>query len=66
LWADYRLLPGRTTNDPPDRVLAVEPLANHGSSGANVLFVDGSCEWWPVSRFLGPAKRAHSGTNGSD
>ena len=52
LWSDYRLLPGRSTNDPGDRILAIEPLGNHGSSGANVLFVDGSCQWWPVSRLL--------------
>jgi prepilin-type processing-associated H-X9-DG protein len=52
LWADYRLLPGRSTNDPPDRILAIEPLANHKSTGANVLFVDGSSQWWPASRVL--------------
>jgi prepilin-type processing-associated H-X9-DG protein len=55
LWADYRLLPGRSTNDPPDRILALEPLANHGSAGANVLFVDGGTQWWPASRLLGAA-----------
>ena len=55
LWADYRLLPGRSTNDPPDRILALEPLGNHGSAGANVLFVDGSTQWWALSRLLGPA-----------
>ena len=55
LWSDYRLLPGRTTNDPPDRILALEPLANHGSDGANVLFVDGSTQWWPALRLLGSA-----------
>jgi hypothetical protein len=55
LWTDYRLLPGRSTNDPPDRILALEPLGNHGSVGANVLFVDGGTQWWPVSRLLGPA-----------
>jgi prepilin-type processing-associated H-X9-DG protein len=53
LWADYRLLPGRTTNDPPDTVLALEPLINHESIGANVLFVDGSTQWWPAARVLG-------------
>lgn len=52
LWADYRLLPGRSTNDPPATILALEPLANHGSLGANVLFVDGSTAWWPASRVL--------------
>jgi prepilin-type processing-associated H-X9-DG protein len=55
LWSDYRLLPGRTTNDPPGRILALEPLGNHGSAGANVLFVDGGTQWWPVSRLLGTA-----------
>ena len=53
LSADYRLLPGRTTNDPPDTILAQEPLENHGSVGANVLFVDGGTQWWPASRFSG-------------
>ena len=52
LWADYRLIPGRTTNDPPDTVLAIEPLSNH-EKGANVLFVDGSSAWWPAERVLG-------------
>ena len=51
-WADYRLLPGRSTNDSPDRILAIEPLGNHGSVGANVLFVDGGTQWWPASRVL--------------
>jgi prepilin-type processing-associated H-X9-DG protein len=51
-WADYRLIPGRTTNDPPDTVLAIEPLSNH-KTGANVLFVDGSSQWWPAKRVLG-------------
>ena len=53
LWSDYRLIPGRTTNDPPDTVLAIEPLANHGATGGNVLFVDGSAQWWPMPRILG-------------
>ncbi len=52
LWADYRLLPGRSTNDPSDLILVIEPLGNHGSAGANVLFVDGSTQWWPASRVL--------------
>jgi prepilin-type processing-associated H-X9-DG protein len=56
LWADYRLIPGRTTNDPPGTILAVEPLANHGSTGANVLFVDGCNQWWPAWRILGREK----------
>ena len=55
LWSDYRLLPGRTTNNSPDRILALESLGNHGSIGANVLFVDGRTQWWPVSRLLGTA-----------
>ena len=59
LWADYRLLPGRSTNDPPDTILAVEPLGNHASTGANVLSVDGSTEWWPLSRLL----EARTGTS---
>jgi prepilin-type processing-associated H-X9-DG protein len=52
-WADYRLLPGRSKNDSRDAILAVEPLSNHKAAGANVLFVDGSTQWWPASRFLG-------------
>jgi len=52
LWADYRLIPGRTTNDPPNTVLAIELLSNH-KSGANVLFVDGSSTWWPAAKILG-------------
>jgi prepilin-type processing-associated H-X9-DG protein len=53
LWSDYRLLPGRSTNDLPETILALEPLANHKAAGANVLFVDGSTAWWPASRLLG-------------
>jgi prepilin-type processing-associated H-X9-DG protein len=53
LWADYRLIPGRSTNDPPDTILAIEPLENHASEGANVLFVDGSTAWWPLARVVG-------------
>jgi len=51
LWSDYRLIPGRTTNDPPSTVLAIEPLSNH-ETGANVLFVEGSSAWWPQSKVL--------------
>jgi prepilin-type processing-associated H-X9-DG protein len=51
-WCDYRLIPGRTTNDLPQTVLAIEPLSNH-KTGANVLFVDGSSQWWPANRVLG-------------
>jgi prepilin-type processing-associated H-X9-DG protein len=51
-WTDYRLIPGRTTNDQIDTVLAIEPLSNH-ETGANVLFVDGSSQWWPAKRVLG-------------
>ena len=53
LWTDYRLLPGRTTNNSADTILALEPLSNHGAAGANVLFVDGSTAWWPLSNLLG-------------
>lgn len=52
LWSDYRLIPGRTTNDSPDTVLAIEPLSNH-KTGANVLFVDGSSQWWPTAKVIG-------------
>jgi prepilin-type processing-associated H-X9-DG protein len=62
LWADYRLLSGRTTNDPSDRILALEPLGNHGSAGANVLFVDGGTQWWPLSRLLRPSLKASTRT----
>jgi prepilin-type processing-associated H-X9-DG protein len=58
LWADYRLLPGRSTHDPPNTILAIEPLGNHASTGANVLFVDGSTEWWPLARLLPPKQQA--------
>ena len=61
LWADYHLIPGRSTNDPPNTILALEPLANHRSAGANVLFVDGTTQWWPASRVLGVSVEA--GTN---
>jgi len=54
-WADYRLFPGRTTNNPPNTILALEPLANHNSAGANVLFVDGGTQWWPAARVQGAA-----------
>lgn len=52
LWSDYRLIPGRTTNDAPDTILAIEPLSNH-ETGANVLFVDGSTTWWPAAKVIG-------------
>ena len=51
-WANYRLLPDRSTNDTPDQILAIEPLGNHGSAGANVLFVDGGTAWWSARRVL--------------
>jgi prepilin-type processing-associated H-X9-DG protein len=53
LWSDYRLLPGRSTNDPANTILALEPLTNHGGMGANVLYVDGSTQWLPAARLLG-------------
>jgi len=52
LWADYRLISGRTTNDPPHTILAVEQLSNH-ETGANVLFVDGSSTWLTAAEILG-------------
>jgi prepilin-type processing-associated H-X9-DG protein len=52
IWSDYRLLPGRTTNDPPNTILVIEPLSNHSGKGANVLFIDGSTSWWPASQVL--------------
>lgn len=52
LWSDYRLLPGRSTNNSPHTILALEPLSNHDSVGANVLFVDGSTQWWSAARLL--------------
>lgn len=58
LWADYRLLPGRSTNDPSNIILAIEPLGNHGSAGANVLFVDGSAQWWTAACILRTAVEA--------
>jgi hypothetical protein len=36
-WADFVLIPGITTNDPPDSLLAYEPLSNHRGAGANVI-----------------------------
>jgi len=54
LWADYRLIPGRTTNDPPNVILAIELLSNH-KSGANVLLVDGSSGWLSAAQVLGQA-----------
>lgn len=53
LWSDYRLFAGRTTNDSQDRILAIESPGNHHGVGVNVLFVDGSTEWFPISRVLG-------------
>ena len=52
LWADYRLISGRTTNDSPYTILAIERLSNH-KSGANVLFVDGSSAWLTAAQVLG-------------
>ncbi len=63
LWADYRLIPGRSTSDAPTTILALEPLGNHASAGANVLFVDGATAWWPQSRLLGATKSVSAGTN---
>jgi prepilin-type processing-associated H-X9-DG protein len=65
LKAEYRLLPGRSTNDPPDTILALEPLENHASMGANVLFVDGRTEWWPRSRLLEPRTQPTRPTAGN-
>jgi prepilin-type processing-associated H-X9-DG protein len=53
-WTDYRLIPGRTTNDWPYAILAIEPLSNH-KTGANVLFVDGSSTWLTAAQVLGKA-----------
>lgn len=51
-WSDYRLIPGRTTNDWAYTILAIEPLSNHGT-GANVLFVNGGSTWLTVAQVLG-------------
>jgi prepilin-type processing-associated H-X9-DG protein len=51
LWCDYILIPGCTTNDSNQKVLAIEPLANH-KTGVNVLFADGSSAWWPADYLL--------------
>lgn len=56
LWADYHLLPGRSTTDPTNAVLAIESLANHASTGANVLFVDGRLQWWSARQVLANAE----------
>lgn len=48
----YWWIPGRTTNDGPDTILALEPPANH-QTGANALCVDGSSVWGARSRVLG-------------
>ena len=44
-WSDFSLVPGLTTNDPPDTVLAFEPLENHRGRGANVLFLNTQVRW---------------------
>lgn len=49
LWCDYILIPGCSTNDTSEKVLAIEPLANH-KTGVNVLFADGSSAWWSVEQ----------------
>ena len=46
-WVDYRLIAGRTTNQPPETILAIEPLSNH-RSGANAQFIDGRTMWIPA------------------
>lgn len=51
LWCDYVLIPGCTLSDTKEKVLAIEPLANH-KTGVNVLFVDGSSAWWPAAYLL--------------
>lgn len=44
-WSDYRLVPGKSTNDPPNTVLALESAACHSGKGAHVLYVSGQVEW---------------------
>ena len=46
----YVYLPGRTRSLPGSFVLAFDKFRNHGSRGANVLFVDGSVAWCPAER----------------
>lgn len=45
IWAHFVYLPGRTPHDPPETLLAYEPLSNHRGQGGNLLFVDGSVMW---------------------
>ena len=59
LWCDYILIPGRTTSDTNEKVLAIEPLANH-KTGVNVLFVDGSSAWWSATYLL---SQGHAASN---
>ena len=44
-WSDFILVPGITTNDSPDTILAYEPLSNHRGTGANVVDREGNPRW---------------------
>ncbi|HOX05820.1 MAG TPA: hypothetical protein PK280_05420 [Planctomycetota bacterium] len=47
----YRLIPGLHDFDPGTFILAYDAsLDNHGGRGRNVLFVDGSVEFWGAAR----------------
>jgi len=50
--ASYIYVAGLTLNSPAHSILAYEKPANHGGQGMNVLFVDGSVQWMPISQAM--------------
>jgi prepilin-type processing-associated H-X9-DG protein len=46
----YVYVPGGNFNGSAERVIAYEPLANHGGDGANFLYGDGRASWEPKAR----------------
>jgi hypothetical protein len=44
-WSDFILVPGLSSNDPFDTILAYEPLRNHHGEGGNVLLRNYEVYW---------------------
>jgi prepilin-type processing-associated H-X9-DG protein len=47
----YDYIPGHTLSDPPDSVVAYEPLSNHEGRGGNILRLDGSVKWFKPAEY---------------
>lgn len=50
-WSDFVLVRGIMTDDPPDTILAYEPLSNHRGVGANVVTKDVEARWVSSAEF---------------